>query len=720
MRIRHTPVTGRKIRASDHNADLELTGTANKLIGIDAGGDGAEISLGDGLELTDSTLSTPFTFDGDSLIFTAPDGTRYVIGTSVEAAVAFSRVIFGWNQDANLDSARFPSLCEITPTTGLIAYSPRKINGVHGAGDGEQGMRLDVVPYTLDPDAQTLTLGTPVVVDTPADFDSVLGAIWQVQLLRLSSGRILLFAQELNSPDGTYAHADSRYDLILYYSDDDGATWSAKQVLLLGDDAHVEFGLPDYNSAVAGFHVPGGVNVVNQLSSGRIVITGYLHAPAPGYLASIYTDDATTGLTGWTLGAVLEYPSSNFNEPSTCLASDGTLIATVRNEATNARGIFTSESGETWTYLRNATDAPIRNVASPAYGNGTAIYSGGATSSSGGDNRQAFKIFKSTSDGAGFSVATDELFNPVQRIGYSFLTRLSSGWYLMPYEVTSKQSPDSFNQMTGLSLAVFNPALLNGAAFATGTHDSDVYTASEEYDLYEAYVTGDGGTIQDAAACEAAIAAAIAGNYYSGIGLAVSARWGHKDLGAGVNAKLYSLNRTATSSAGMATGLVLDTSTYAYPTLKFPDSGAWVTSTFALRESSTSGVIIVDKATDTESVGGLGFTWTDSVIHNLSAHGTMSINGDVVVQGSPIYQTTDNEVGHYIIDWDARTVTHGKDGTDLQSVTYFPVYNTANETATVKLYPLGGGNRFLAEAWFFNGATPDAIRQAGADLAARY
>lgn len=655
-------------------------------------------------------------FDGSDLVFTATDGVRYTLTKAIEAGTMFKRPVFGWDQDAGLDSARFASMCEITATTGLIAYSPRKLIGAHGDGDGEVGMRLDVVSYTLNTAAETVTLGTPVTVFTPADFATGKGAMWQCQLLRLSSGRILLFAQELNSPDGTYTHVDSRYDVVLFYSDDNGATWSAKQVLLLGQSAHTSFGLADYNAAAAGLQIPA-VNVAVQMGSGRIVIVGFL-PQTPHYLASMFTDDGTNGTTGWTVGTPLAYPDANYNEPSLALASDGSLIASVRHEATDARGIFTSTNGATWAFSRLATDAPIQNVASAAYGNGTAVYVAGATTTT--DNRRGFKFYKTTNGGAGFTLSTDDLFEETQRIGYSFLTRLSSGHYALIYEVTSTQAPGSFNKKASLGMAVFNAALLNGAAVAAEAHDSTTYTAATEYSLYETYVTGDGGTIQDVAACKAAISAAIAGNYYSRLGFAVSPRWGHKGLGTS-SAKLYSLNRIATSSVDITGGAIaLDTTTYAYPVLVVPAGSFFTFAGMKLRNGSTMGAVMLDSAADTGGAGGIGISWTDSVAHYMFAGGTFSIGGTGYITSSPQYSTTANQVSHFIIDYDERMGIHGKDGVDLQAVGYFPKYSVAGATFTIKIDPVAGTNRHVPEMWFFNNASRSAIRQCGADVGGRY
>lgn len=632
----------------------------------------------------------------------------------VSSPILFRRPVFGWNA-AGFDSARFGSFAALTDTTGLIAYSPRD----DSKNDGEIGMRLDVVGYTLDVANETLTLGAPQTIATPTGYATGTGAMWQVQLLKLTTGRVLLFAQELNSPDGTYTHADSRYDLVMYYSDNDGATWSAKQVLLLGENAHTAFGLADYNAAAAGLHVTPGVNVAVQMASGRIVITGYLSAPAPGYLCSLYTDDAG-GLTGWAAGAPLAYNSANHNEPSVALASDGSLIAFVRHETVNSRAIYRSTNGATWAFDREATEFPIRNVATAAYRTaGGKLLIGGATAA--GDNRLGFKVFTSLDDGDTVSATNDTLFVQKQRIGYTFINQLAPGIYGALYEVTSEQAPGSFNRLGSLGLAVFNDAALAEGVAAIPL-DSNTYDAATEYAAYAAYVAADGGTIGDAAACEAAIAAAIAGNYYSRLGFAVSARWGRKISGAATD-KLYSLNRTFGIATGISTSLVLDTTTFAYPTLKLPDAGAFLT--FAgvpIRSGSGAGAVLMDMAADTNAGNFFAIRWTDSVVHYIGASATSYIAPDTVTQGSPIYATVQGDVSNYFFDFDERMAIHGENGTDLQSVTTFPVHNTAGETADLQIYALAGANRHLVECWYFNGEdlSPDMVRQCGADVKARH
>lgn len=656
-----------------------------------------------------------FTASGSTVNTTQTAGqtilARYL--GSVEPPVAFSRVVFGWNGTAGLDSARFGSFCKISETTGLIAYSPRHSS----VNDGEIGMRLDVVSYTLDIANETLTLGSPVTVETPSGFTSGTGAAWAGQLLRLSTGRILLFYMFLNSPDGTYTHADSRMDICLRYSDDGGATWSAKTTIAPGETAYASFGVADYNAASAGLNIAGGTNHVVQLPSGRIVLTGYLLGAASHYLASIYSDNS--GST-WSFGTPLAM-AANYNEPSVALTDTG-LAAFVRNEASNGRGVFYSTNGQTWAFDRLDTTAAIRNVASCAYRNSDGkILVGGATTV--GDNRKGWKLFPSTDEGESFAAGYDALFDGTLRIGYSFLSEIADGYYGLLYEVTNTQTTGSFNAKSSLCLAVFNDMALAAAEPAIRRlPDSLVYVAATENTAYTNYVTGDGGTIQDAAAVLAAITAAINGDYYSSIGFAVSARWGHKNLGA-AGQKLYSLNRIKNDlSEDVIEWVRLDTTTFAYATAKFPN-GSWLQfNSLKLRDGDTMGCVVMDKAASTSATAGISVQWTDGALHYFWPAG-VAINGESSISNGPTFVTDNLKAYHFFLDCDARQGIAGYDGTNNYAVGYYPGTIAEDETANVKIIALGSAaERFIPELWFFNGPnlTAEMVRQCGADVGGRY
>lgn len=629
--------------------------------------------------------------------------------------VLFKRPVFGWDEDAAVDSARFGSYAPLTDTTGVVAYSQRDAP----TNDGETGMRLVVADYTLNTSAESLTMSPYRVVATPTGYTSGIGACWANQILKLATGRLLLFYTELNSPDGTYTNAASRYDVKLKYSDDDGQTWSHVGTIVGGENANINFGLADYNTAAAGMNIPGGVNVAVQMDSGRIVLAGFLPASGTNYLVSVYTDDPN-GTSGWTYGTARNYLTTDYNEPSIAITPTG-LAAFVRRESAAGRIVYTSTSGASWTFSHVDTGAAIRNVASAAYSpGGSRIFVGGATTA--GDNRLGYQLFETTDAGATFPSSNDDVFEAVQRIGYTHMNRIAPGYYGILYEVTSNQVGNSFNQKASIGMAVFNEAVLNGVAVPASTPDSELYDAATEYASYAAWVTGDGGAVQNATTTQAAIARAIAGNYYSGIGFCFLAYGGQKSVG-GTSTKFYSIGpRIISSSAGLSTSLVLDTTTFAYPVIKFPDGGAFILwNDVVVREGSTLGLVLIDKASDTGvSVAGIGVQWTDSVVHYLTANGTFSIGGTSRITGSPVYQTTNTEVGHFIIDFDERMGIHGKDGVDKQSVTYFPSYTAAGETAQLKVYGVGGTNRFVPEMWFFNGASRAAIRQCAIDMAAIY
>ncbi len=657
--------------------------------------------------------SFTFTTDGGSVYYTN-EGVTYLVDMTAQNGVLFSRPIFGWNQSAGLGSARFGSFCKITDTTGLFAYSPRHAI----VNDGEIGMRLDVVPYTLNIAAQTLTLGAVVTVETPTGFASGVGAAWAGQPLRLSSGRILLFYMFLNTPDGTYTHPDSRSDICLRYSDNGGATWSAKQTLAAGETAYASFGVADYNAPSAGLNIAGGINHVVQTPGGRIVLTGYLINAGSHYLASIYTDNAD-GITGWAFGAPLVM-AANYNEPSVALTETG-LAAFVRHEATDGRGIFYSTNGQIWVFDRLETGVPIQNVASSAYtdGNGKTLV-GGATAIA--DNRQGYKLFSSTNEGASFGTGFAGLFNAAERIGYSLLGEIAPGYYGLVHDISSVQAPNSFNQKSSVYLTVFNPALLAGAATITRTPDSQVYVAATEYAAYAAYVTGDGGTVQDAAACLAAITAAIAGDYYSSIGYAISARWGHKNLGA-ANYKLYSLNLIKNDQSSSSEAVSLDTTSFAYAVAKFDGaaSAAWLQfDGLILRKGAQAGAVIMEKSATLVAGNGILMKWTDVTLHYFYPSGAV-LDGIEFLSNNPGFITNNTLAFHTSIDFKALTGLGGHDGIWDYGAAWFNNRVALNETASVRIQG-GVSNALLAEAWFFNGPnlTAEMVRQCGADVGARY
>jgi hypothetical protein len=642
----------------------------------------------------------------------------YVVNT--RGPVNYTGVVFGWNSDAGLDSARFPAFAEVGPGKVWVSYSPRHSS----TNDGEKGMRLDVVQVTYSDANETVTVGTPQTIHTPTGFTSALGATWScgfhVKQTGANAGRKYIVAQELNSPDGTYTHADSRYDLVLYWTDDTvlPATWT-RVLLISGQTAHTTFGLADYNAAAAGFHVPSG-NCILEMASGRLVIVGYLPNAVTHHLASLYTD-AAGGITGWTAGTPLLYNSSNDNEPSASLTATG-LAAFVRNETVNSRSIYRSTDGATWTYSRSATDVPIRNVASCAFRDDEGrIYVGGATTPT-TDNRRGYKLYASDDEGVNFG-AGFALFEEPQRIGYSCLKQMSDGVYGLMFEVSSAQAPVSFNQKSSLGFARFNKAALDGVVSAyLPLHDGLRFTASDEYDAYAAYVAADGGTIQDATFTLNAITSAIAGNYYSKIGLAVSGRMGHKNMGA-VGVKLYSLNRVANSGSDLTGGAItLNTASYAYAAVVLTSGSEILFAGTPLHLGKAWGMVLFDKKPTSGPADAFGVRWTNTVVHYAHAGGSSYLDPNIIIEGTPVYSVGGGtDAAHFYFDTLKRIALAGKNGSDLQSITYYPKYSTNGQTVTFRLMSVAGGPGHMAEFWHFNGVglTPTMVRQCSTDVDAR-
>jgi hypothetical protein len=657
-------------------------------------------------------------FVGAAATAAAAAAESYVVNT--RGPVNYTGVVFGWNSDAGLDSARFPAFAEVGPGKVWVSYSPRHSS----TNDGEKGMRLDVVQVTYSDANETVTVGTPQTIHTPTGFTSALGATWScgfhVKQTGANAGRKYIVAQELNSPDGTYTHADSRYDLVLYWTDDTvlPATWT-RVLLISGQTAHTTFGLADYNAAAAGFHVPSG-NCILEMASGRLVIVGYLPNAVTHHLASLYTD-AAGGITGWTAGTPLLYNSSNDNEPSASLTATG-LAAFVRNETVNSRSIYRSTDGATWTYSRSATDVPIRNVASCAFRDDEGrIYVGGATTPT-TDNRRGYKLYASDDEGVNFG-AGFALFEEPQRIGYSCLKQMSDGVYGLMFEVTSVQASVSFNQKSSLGFARFNKSAFEGLVSAyLPLHDGLRFTASEEYSAYAAYVAADTGTMQSASDALAAITSAIAGNYYSKIGLAVSGRWGHKNMGA-AGVKLYSLNRVANSGSDLTGGAItLNTASYAYAAVVLTSGSEILFAGTPLHLGNSWGMVLFDKNPIASASNCFGVRWTNSVMHYAHSGGSVYHDPSIIIEGTPIYSVGGGtDAAHFYFDTLKRIALAGENGSDLQSITYYPKYSTNGQTVTFRLMTIAGGPGHMAEFWHFNGVglTPTMVRQCSTDVDAR-
>lgn len=98
-------------------------------------------------------------------------------------------------------------------------------------------------------------------------------------------------------------------------------------------------------------------------------------------------------------------------------------------------------------------------------------------------------------------------------------------------------------------------------------------TAVELYADYAARVTADGGIVTSPAAAQAAIQAALNGNYYLSTNFAYSAQWGVRLTGSAIN-KIYSLVGLLDA---FPTGAVnRDTTTFSYATAHFTTSLSYI------------------------------------------------------------------------------------------------------------------------------------------------
>lgn len=648
-----------------------------------------------------------FTVEDGQVIFTN-GGVRSVMTMTAEAGTLTKRIILPYNGIAGLNTFRFGSIVERTVSTGLLLFSGRD-DAVNNDELGHQLMSAIV-------NINTFELTDIQVVEDTAFTAAGGGAVWAGQLLPLAgSTRVLAFYNHINSPDGDYAHIDARSDICLRYTEDYGENWSARQVISAGENANVNFGWPDYNAAGAGANIVGGTNTAVQMTDGRIVIAIYFAGSGGLYLGLLYTDDPD-GWTGWAHGASIAMNPGVDTEPQLALASDGTLILVVRREDGAGRSIYTSTNAEDLAFDRVEAGLPRSNTAAAAIFDGNRLIVAGPDSLT--NNRMSYKVAISRDDAGSFVYSANEFFNPVQHVGYSSLTEWSTGEKIGIYETNSVQGAGSFNQMGSLGILKTNNAFIDGSSIATAApHDSTIYDADEEGDLFVAYVTDDGGTIDDEAGARAAIATAIEKGYWSSLGFVASPFWGRKNMGAATTAKLYSLNRKKNDSSSAGTALDVDTTTT-------PDTIAIANATvFAqfddmpIRKGPINGAVVIDRTADTNFAQGSALQWTTGGGTSYFWPAGAVQDGAVALHNPPGFSTNGLLIAHYSLDHEENLALAGHNGVWNYANGYFASAVAVDETADMQLTAIGGPNRRLAELWFFNGpnTTHEMIRQCGAD-----
>lgn len=330
----------------------------------------------------------------------------------------------GFNDDPVVLKSRFAQAVPLTDTSGLAFFCQQNVNLSNGS---ENAQRVCVKPYTLESDG-SITLGSQVVIDEPADWSSGLGYSCEPAGLLLPSGRVLLMLRRNDNADGTLTGGDPPiFNIYTTYSDDDGATWSTPVLTV----AHG--GLDKASGSAAPIITP----------SGRIVYPLYSSAKK---IFSIYSDD--DGAT-WTLSNVLTTTDA-YNEPAIFVRDDGTLMMLARqgHDLMNLfRGVFTSsDDGETWVFEGDndtaaftASNTALIKTEWNQCGFPKVIAASSADDRGGTASRTMYRVRISYDDGDTF-VAESTLFPDEQLTGYSQLARLYDDMFMLSYETASPVS----------------------------------------------------------------------------------------------------------------------------------------------------------------------------------------------------------------------------------------------------------------------------------------
>lgn len=247
----------------------------------------------------------------------------------------------------------------------------------------------------------------------------------------------------------------------------------------------------------------------------------------------------------------------------------------------------------------------------------------------------------------------------------------------------------------------------NAYAGASTLTNVDVLTksASDIYDAYAARVTADGGTVGDAAACEAVIQSALDGGYFYRIAAAVSPKWGRKVSGSNIT-KLYSLRGTIDA---VITGTVpLDTTTVVGEHLAEIGSGdsfSFTGLTVLATGATGLAVLGVDYATVSGSILQTTFTpaaeaW--ALNNGLTFH-TLAVAGVAKFTSNPEYAGVSLAADLMQVDMVQKRVIGIRDGVQMKVLV--PAFTAIAEGATATVaVTRTGASPYLAERWIFNDA----------------
>lgn len=249
-------------------------------------------------------------------------------------------------------------------------------------------------------------------------------------------------------------------------------------------------------------------------------------------------------------------------------------------------------------------------------------------------------------------------------------------------------------------------------------------TATDLYADYAARVTADGGIVSDPAECQAAIQAALDGDYYYRTAAAICARWGRKVVGANIT-KLYSLRGVIDA---IATGtLALDTTTVVGEQLADLGVGDSLTlSGLTVLASGATGLAVLHvvqgavNAFATTSFTPAAEAWE---FLNGSTFVTMKVATVSKFASNPDYTGASLEAQAIMAEMDTLRTTGFTDGAVRKVMSpaggFTPI--AAGAAANVAI---ASGNTRSAEWWLFNDVSGvngvNALMRATTDAGARY
>ena len=318
-------------------------------------------------------------------------------------------------------------------------------------------------------------------------------------LLDRTNGRVwVLYDNGAPSANG-YNSATRAIKLEMRYSDDNGATWSARQ-----DVESLNPGLrPAITSAPEFLTGPGnGIQLAGGTNAGRLIFPIYVYG-SPYYSAMIYSDDH--GAT-WKLGGNC---ATGGGEIQIVEAPNGSLLASMRDNAFSWNGVRTfsrsTDGGLTWGTpyysLTNPSTIPdpacqgsILRLSATNDSNASRLVLANCASSS---SRVAMTLRLSYDEGQTWPVS-NLVYSGVS--GYSALTKLATGEIGLLNEVNNfaridfvrrsvavvSGGTDALPAYTVWAGTIFSPAQLLNPAIAGTNADPD----GDGFSNYQEFIAG--------------------------------------------------------------------------------------------------------------------------------------------------------------------------------------------------------------------------------------